>query len=66
MLVKEIVTDDDVTMRANLNNKRNKEKLEDGIPETEFLADPGHRVKVMVKSIFTKATKMKDPQKRKI
>ena len=65
--VGELVTDDDSTMRANLKHKtnNNKGKLDDNVPEPTFLADPGHRVKVMVKKLFARVSKNKDPNKIK-
>ena len=60
------MTDDDSTMRAHCANKKNGGKLNDDIPEPQFLADPSHRVKVMAKPLFAMATKTKDPQKLKM
>ena len=51
--VQKLVTDDDSTMRSNLCHNDKKAKLNVSVPEPAFLADPGHRVKVMVKGIFT-------------
>ena len=59
VFVREIVTDDDTIMRANLKHTK-KGKLHDKVPDPRFLAGPSYRVKVMVKSIFAKATKTKD------
>ena len=50
--VGEIVTDDDSTLRAYCRNVCNGGKLPDNIPQPVFLADPGHRVKVMVAPVF--------------
>ena len=61
----EIVTDDDTTMRSNIKHKGDKAKLPIDVPEPTFLADPTHRIKVMVRKIFGKAVKSKDPQKIK-
>ena len=58
-----IVSDDDSTMRAVLNNpskgaqgqvlKSSKGKLHTDIPDPSFLADTSHRVKVFAKHIFS-------------
>ena len=61
----QIVTDDDTTMRSNIKHKGDKAKLPINVPEPIFLADPTHRIKVMVRKIFGKAVKSKDPQKIK-
>ena len=53
----EIVTDDDKTIRANIKHTGGKAKLPAEIPEPRFLADPTHRIKVMVRNIFSKAVK---------
>ena len=64
--VKEIVTDDDSTMRAHLKNTTKGGKLPDSIIQPIFLADPSHRIKVMCKPIFGMVTGTKDPDKCKI
>ena len=61
----EIVTDDDTTMRSNIKYTGGKAKLPVHIPELRFLADPTHRIKVMVRNIFAKAVKSKNAQKIK-
>ena len=63
--ISQIVTDDDTTMRANIRHEGNKAKLPLEIPEPKFLADPGHRIKVMLKGIFARASKTKDKNKIK-
>ena len=63
--IKEIITDDDSTMRAHLKNITNGGKLPDHILQAIFLADPSHRVKVMCKPIFAMVTNTKDPDKCK-
>ena len=57
--IAEMVTDDDSTMRAVLSHHDKKGKLSNDVPAPRFLADPGHRVKVMVKGIFAKVSKTK-------
>jgi hypothetical protein len=57
--IAEMVTDDDSTMRAVLSHHDKKGKLAHDVPPPKFLADPGHRVKVMVKAIFAKVSKTK-------
>ena len=61
----EIVTDDDTTMRSNIRHNGDKAKLPLHVPEPRFLADPTHRIKVMVRNIFAKAVKSKNVQKIK-
>ena len=46
--IKDIVSDDDSTLRGHCQNKRNGGKLDDTIPESRFLADPSHRIKCTV------------------
>ena len=65
-----IVSNDDSTMRAVLKHpykgargqvlKSSKGKLREDIPETSFLADPSHRVKVVVKHIFSIINQSRD------
>ena len=52
VFIEKVVSDDDSTMRSHCKNEKNGGKLVDTIPEPEFLADPSHRIKVMVKPIF--------------
>ena len=52
-------------MRSNIKHKGDKAKLPSNVPEPTFLADPTHRIKVMVRKIFGKAVKSKKPQKIK-
>ena len=53
-------------MRAHCANIINGGKLNDDVPQPQFLADPSHRVKVMSKPLFAMATKTKDPTKLKM
>ena len=55
----EMVTDDDSTIRAVLSHNEKKGRLAPDVPPPKFLADPGHRIKVMVKPIFAKVSKTK-------
>ena len=55
----EMVTGDDSTMRTVLTHNEKKGRLAPDVPPPKFLADPGYRVKVMVKPIFTKVSKTK-------
>ena len=61
--LQKIVSDDDSTMRSLLRHQKNndKGKLPIDIPEPLFLADPGHRIKVMSKPFFKMVTTTKDP-----
>jgi hypothetical protein len=63
--LEEIVTDDDSTLRSHLQNEHKGGKLPDMIPQPKFLADPSHRIKVMISPIFKLVTKTKDPSKCK-
>ena len=63
--IREIVTDDDSTMRSHLKQKKNGGKLPDRTITPIFLADPSHRIKVMLKPIFAMVTDTKDPDKCK-
>ena len=55
----EMVTDDDSTIRAVLSHNEKKGRLSHDVPPPKFLADPGHRVKVIVEPIFAKVSKTK-------
>ena len=59
--INEIVTDDDTTMRAVVSHNKKKGRLSSDIPPPKFFADPGHRVKVMVKPIFVMVTTTRIP-----
>ena len=60
-----IVTEDDSTMRKHCRSVGSGGSLRNGIYEPKFLAYPDHRVKVMVKSIYSKVnnTEKKDKVK---
>ena len=51
MYLKELVSDDNSTMRSLLQHKEHheKDKLPDNIPQPKFCADPLHIIKVMAK-----------------
>ena len=55
-------------MRSHCCHEENGGKLRDEIPEPEFLADPGHRIKVMLGPIFKLCTSppVKDPGRCKM
>ena len=60
------MSDDDSTMSAHLRHESNGGKLPDRIPQTEFLANPSHRIKVMAKPLFKLAkSESKNPEKCK-
>ena len=59
------MTDDDSTMRSHLKNINKGGKLPNNILTPIFLADPSHRIKVMLKPIFAMVTDTKDPDKCK-
>ena len=66
VFLEKIVSDDNSTMRAHFRHESNGSKLPDHIPETEFLADPSHRIKVMAKPLFKLAKiESKNPDKCK-
>ena len=48
----EVVSDDDSTLRSHCSSVSNGGKLNVGVCEQNFLADPTHRIKVTVKSVF--------------
>jgi len=50
-------------MKTHITNVQHGGKLPDEIPQPEFLTDPSHRVKVMVKPIFKMASNVKDPDR---
>ena len=60
--IEHLVTDDDTTIRSLLSHssESSKGKLPDNIPTPIFFADPGHRVKVMSKPIFSRIKHNKD------
>ena len=60
--VSKMVTDDDATTRSLLSHKHKKGKLCNDVPAITFLADPGYRCKVMVKSIFGNVSETKSSQ----
>ena len=57
--VSQMITDDDATTRSLLSHNHKKGKLRRDVPAITFLADPGHRLKVMLKPIFGKVTNAK-------
>ena len=57
--VGQIITDDDSTMMKHCKSVDNGGSLKIGIKEPKFLADPGHRIKVMIRSIYSKVTNTK-------
>ena len=59
--VGELVTDDDTTRRPHCCHQSMGGKLRDIVPQLKYLADPSHRVKVMIKSVFALVKKTKDP-----
>ena len=54
--VKDMVSDDDSTMRKHCQTKENGGKLPDGVAQPRFLADPSHRIKCMSMPIFKMVT----------
>ena len=60
--VNDLVTDDDSTLRQYCSTKANGGELLPCIPQPNFLADPSHRCKTMVKKIvgMTSATRNPD------
>ena len=59
-----LVTDDNPTLRRHCKLMKNGEKLKDRVCEPKFLADPSHRIKVMVKHIFSLVTNILHTQGR--
>ena len=60
-----LVSDDDSTMRSHLQHSENGGKLDNSIPQPDFLADPSHRIKVMAGSIFKLVKDTKNPHECK-
>ena len=60
-----LITDDDGTLRSHCSLLEHEGKLKEGVPEPTFLADPSHRVKVMLKPIFAMVTSTKNPDEVK-
>ena len=56
---KDIVLDDDSTLRAHCHNIINGSKLDNDISEPRFLVDLSHIIKCMVKPIFKLCTSSK-------
>ena len=54
IVLKDVVVDDDSSMRALLTHKaiNPKGRLSEEMPQPEWLADPSHRTKVVAKPIF--------------
>ena len=59
-LKKYVMNDDDSTMRSHCTNAKEGGKLKDDIPTPLFLADPGHRIKLMGKDVFGVVQKTKN------
>jgi hypothetical protein len=66
VMVGQVVSDDDSTLRSVCSSHSKGGKLYDGVDEPEFLADPAHRTKVMAKPIFAlvKKTRKQDEVKK--
>ena len=62
---KDMVTDDDSTMWSHCQNKNNGGKSPNHIPQPNYLADPSHRFKVMVKPFFRMVNTAKYPTRCK-
>ena len=54
-----IVADDDSTLKANTKNKNNRGLLDDDIETPKFLADPSHRIKCIIRSVYKLVKKTK-------
>ena len=63
VFVEKVVSDNDSTMQSHCKSEKKGGKLDDNIPEPMFLADPSHRIKIMVKPIFElcQSPPVKDP-----
>ena len=62
---KVLVSDDDSTMRSHLQHSENGGKLDNSIPQPDFLADPSHRIKVMAAPFFKLVKDTKNPHECK-
>ena len=65
VVIGSLVTDDDSTIRSHCTNKNEGGKLDETTPTPLFLADPGHRIKVMGKAVFGVVQKTKNPDEVK-
>ena len=59
VVVGALVTDNDTTLRKQCRSEDEGGKLESGVLTPRFLADPGHRIKVIGKALFGLVTKTK-------
>ena len=59
VVVQALVTDDDSTLRKHCRAEDEGGKLNTGVATPRFLADPGHRIKVIGKALFGLVTKTK-------
>ena len=66
MEVKDLVTDDDSTLRDHCSSAENGGKLRPGMGQPKFLADPTHRTKVMSRPIFNLVQGTKNPDEIKM
>ena len=62
VMVGQVVSDDDSTLRSVCSSHSKGGKLHEGVDEPDFLADPAHHTKVMVKPVFAlvKKTRKQD------
>jgi hypothetical protein len=56
-----IIADDDSTLKANTKNKKNGGLVNDEVETPNFLADPSHRIKCIIRSVYKLVKKNKDP-----
>ena len=59
VVIGSLVTDDDSTIRSQCTNANEGRKLKEETPTPLFLADPGHRIKLMGKAAFGVVQKTK-------
>ena len=66
VVVGQVVSDNDSTLRSVYASVINGEQVGEGVDEPKFLADQAHRTKVMVKPVFglVKRTKKQDEVKK--
>ena len=58
-----ILADDDSTLKANTNNKRHGGLVQDEVPRPDFVTDPSHKIKCIVRSVYKLVQKNPNPIK---
>ena len=66
VVVSEVVSDDDSTLRSHCAAVENGGKLTKGVRKPKFFVDPTHRTKAMVKFVFALVKRTKTRRSKKI